>query len=117
MAAALGGATRRFGDDAAAFQREKLALAIESARVARERAIGADDAMARNEDRQRVAARRGTGRTDGRRISRARGEIAISDGSAERHRADLVPHRALKRGTRWRERDVELCAPSVEILG
>ena len=55
-----------------ALEREQRALALEPARVAGQRAVGADDPMARDDDRQRIAAGRRARGADAARAAGAR---------------------------------------------
>src|SRR5438128_1940016 len=89
--------------NSASLEREQRALALESPRIARQRAITADDAMTRNEDAKRIAARgcahcaHASGRADLRR------DVEIGDGRAATNACDCRPDLLLECGACWRE--------------
>ena len=107
----------RGGGDRGVLQREQRPLAGKAAGVSGQRAVRADDAMAGNDDRQRIAARRGARRADARRSARARRELAIGDRRAVAHAGDRLPDIALERRADRRQRHVERDALAREIFG
>ena len=78
-------------DDMAGLMREQPFLAVESAAVARERAVGADDAMARDDDSDGVPT---VGGPDGARAPgrpMRRGKLGIADGRSVGNRQQSLP--------------------------
>src|ERR1700733_15319503 len=89
---------------------EQLTLALEAPAVTRELAIATDDAVARNDKRDRVGgasvsnhARRGLGVNA---IDQT-GQVHVAYCFARRDRANFLPHAALKRRPTHIEREVE----------
>src|SRR5258707_5874021 len=98
------------------FELEQFRLAPEPSGVSREAAVGADHAVARHDDRERIAA---SGRTRGTRrawSARARRQLRVSDRLAEGNARDRDPDTALEFRTFGRERQLEALALSLEVL-
>src|SRR4051812_33948328 len=96
---------------------EQPALALESARVAGQTSVGADDAVTRDDDRDRVAAHRRADGADGLRGAYATGQLGIADGLAEPDGAERLPDPKLELGAAEGQRQVELPPASREELG
>jgi len=75
---------------------QQPALAIEPSTVSPEGAIGGDDAVAGNHDRNRVAAIGGADRARGPRPPDPAGELGIATGRAKGYALQFLPHQALK---------------------
>src|SRR3989442_15774819 len=99
------------------FKREQRALSIEPARVTREAAVRSDDAVARNDDADRIAPGRGARGAGAARASGAARELAVGDGLAETDSRDRLPHVLLKRRAFGRERGFEALALAAEVFG
>ena len=88
-------------------EREQRTLAVQSSRVSGQGAVRPDDAMAGHHDAQWISAGRRTCSADAFGTPDASSQIRIGDRAAPRDRRDGVPHGALKRRSRRRERKVE----------
>src|SRR5487761_2185179 len=86
---------------------EQLRLQLQAAAVPRERAIGADEAMARDDQRQRIGAIGMAHRAGGMWASEVCGQRAIAAGFAERNLRKRLPDGALPDGADERERQIE----------
>ena len=91
------------------FQLQQQGFGVESARVAAKRAVSADDAVARNDDRQRVGRAGGSDRTDRARIADNPGDFRITLGMSVSDLRQIALHR-LSKSMRERviERQVEI---------
>ena len=98
----------RFGDAA---RRHR-----QSPAVADQRAVRPDHPVARHDDSERVPAVGGADGPRGGRPPDAPCELAVGDGVAVGNAAQLVPHPALERGAGGDERQVEVAAPTPEVL-
>src|SRR5258708_26066632 len=92
------------------FKRKQRALSVEPARVTREAAVRSDDAVARNDDADRVASGRGARGARAAREPGAARELGVSDGVAETDRGDRFPYGPLKRRAFGCERGLEALA-------
>src|SRR3954470_9490432 len=93
---------------------EQLALHIQAAGVAGELAGRADDAVAGDDDGDRVHGVRVADRAgDAAELTR---ELAVGDGLAVGDLDERVPHALLERGAARRELQVELLAVAREVL-
>src|SRR5258705_7379071 len=81
---ASGGRSRTLTSQFNALVSEQLDLAIHTAGVAAEAAAGAQHAMARHDDRDRVVAQRVAGGPHGERVAGGGRHVAIGAGLAER---------------------------------
>ena len=72
--------------------------------------------MARQNDRQRVAAVRGTDRACGLDIADRECKFAIAPGGTKVDLPQCVPDFGLKFGTDWRQGQIKLTALAVEIF-
>src|SRR5690349_21615315 len=103
--------------NSASFEREQRALALESPRIARQRATTPDDAMARNEDAQRIAAGRSAhgahaaGRAD---LGR---DVEIRRGRAATNACDGCPDLLLECGACGREWQIRVDLTAGKIGG
>lgn len=75
---------------------EEPALAVDAAAVAGEGAVGADDAMAGDDDADRIRAIREADGADGFGAADALGELAVGDGRAAGDLAEGEPDFALE---------------------
>ncbi len=78
--------------------RQQPALALKAACVAGEGTVAADDAMARNDDGQRIAADGGTDGPDSGGGVDMTGELTVGPGLAGGDAFQGLPHLLLKRG-------------------
>src|SRR5262245_21773625 len=93
---------------------EKLALGVKATGVARELAGRADDAVAGNDDRDRVHGVRAADRAgDAAELAR---ELAVGDGLAVGDRDERVPYALLELGAVRVQREVEALAVAGEVL-
>src|SRR4051794_38852264 len=106
-----GGASRH-----ARLELEQGALHLDPARVAGERAVGADDAVARHDDRDRVQRVRAADGAARRGPADPRRDLGVRRGLAVRDRANLVPHAPLELRAGEPELEVELGALAREVL-
>jgi len=95
--------------------REQPALALDAAAVAGETAVGADDAMARHDDPDRVVTVRESNRARCVRRTDATRQFAIRRGGAELHIEQRAPHGALKVRTARRQRQIEVAQFAHEV--
>ena len=95
---------------------EQPRLALDAARVAGEAAVAADHAVARHDDRERIAAGRGARGARGSGRAGARGELGVGDRLAVRDARDLDPHAPLEVRALGRERQLEASPLAFEIL-
>ncbi len=72
--------------------------------------------MARDDDRDRVAAVRGADRATGRRPAELARELTVAARGAERDPRQRTPHTRLELGALRTERDRELAAVTREVL-
>ena len=100
-----------------ALEVEQEALRSKTAAVAGERAVRADHAVARDQDRDGVCAVRRAGGADRRRAPDAPGELRVRDRLAVADALQLVPDALLERRAARRDRQVERPAPAGEVLG
>src|SRR5437773_9719526 len=98
-------------------EREQRALSIEPARVTREAAVRSDDAVARNDDADRIASGRSARGARAAWASAAARELAVGDGLAETDSRDCLPHVLLKRRAFGCERGFEALALAAEVFG
>src|SRR6202011_4220329 len=101
---------------AARLVREQPPLPVETAAVTRQRAVGADHAVTRHDDRHGVPT---VGEADGaRRARRAHPprEFAVADGLTERDVLQRGPYSELERSAAHGERQVERRPAPVEVL-
>src|SRR3990172_12908489 len=112
--AALSG-QEQFG--APRLERKQRALSVETAGVSRKAAVRAQDAVAGNDDPDRVASGRGARGARAARATGPLGKLAVGYGLAEADASDRCPYRSLKRRALGRERDVETLALAAEIFG
>src|SRR4051794_11674503 len=96
---------------------EQGALAFQAASVAGERPVGADDAVAGDDDGDRVAAIGGADRARGPGALDALGELAVADRLAVGDRAQRLPDLLLERRAGERQVDVEVAPVAGEVLG
>jgi hypothetical protein len=96
---------------------EQPALAGEATGVAGEAAVRADDAVAGNDDRDRVASQGEADGAGGPRHPDATGQPRITDRGAERDRAERIPDAALELGPAGGERHVEAPETAREVGG
>src|SRR5689334_14497718 len=96
--------------------REQRALERQSAAIAREAAVGADHAMTRNDQRDRVRAVRRTHAARGRRLADRARDLAVAARLAVRNREQRLPHGLLELRAVRRELEVELGALAGAIL-
>src|SRR5215472_5192950 len=104
---------------------EQPALAREAAAISRERAVGADDAMARDDDADGIAAIGAADGANGAGTAEARSERAIAQRRARRDGGEPGPDAPLKRraggapGDRREARDiaVEIAAEAAHHVG
>src|SRR5438552_2158332 len=73
--------------------------------------------MARHDDRERVAASRGTRGACRTRRTRALRKLGIADRPAVGNARDLAPHATLELGPRRRDRQVEVVPFAFEVIG
>src|SRR3954454_9836926 len=93
---------------------EQGPLGVQPAGVARQRAVGADHAVAGDDDRDLVAA---VGPPDGPgRAAELGRELPVGPRDAVGDRPQLGPHRELERGAALRERELERGALAREVL-
>src|SRR5215207_7645601 len=98
-------------------QVEQRLLALEPARIAGQRSVRPDDAVARHDDRDRVGAVRGADRArDHGLVAQAPGDVAIARGLAVRDALQLGPDLLLELRALARERQVELRTFAGEVL-
>ena len=91
-------------------------LAVEPAAVARQAAVRADHAVARHDDRDRVAAVGGADRAGAVRPPDLPGDLAIAARLAVRDREQRLPDVLLEVGAAHVELEVELNALAGEVL-
>src|SRR5436190_22329043 len=84
---------------------EEYPLAVESPAVPAEAAVRRDDAMARHDDRHRVAAARISHRARGTRLPHRLRDFLVAAGLATRDAHELAPHLQLERGAAYVERE------------
>src|SRR5215207_10009892 len=96
---------------------EQRPLALEPAAVADERAVGADDAVARDDDRDRVAAVGETDRAHGARVAELVGERTVGRRLAVGDLEQQRPHALLEGRSGRAELELELRALAGEVLG
>src|SRR5437879_5632469 len=110
--------SRRAADrnDVRALETQQSGLHGETARKAGERAVRSDHAMARRDDRDRIAAVRGADGAHGRGMPDLIGDLRVAARLAERNREQRVPHLLLERGPDEIELEIEDLAPAREIL-
>src|SRR2546423_6701304 len=89
---------------------QQRALAVEAAAEARERAVGADHAVARDDHRDRVAAVGEADGADGPGVAEAAGERAVGGRLAGRDLAQHRPHALLELSPVGRELQGEVGA-------
>jgi len=87
----------KIGDARRAFERQQRALDQQPAAEAGERAVGADDAVAGNDDRQRVRAVREAHGACASGVAEAARQLAIGDGLTIRDGPQRLPDRQLER--------------------
>src|SRR5689334_4050454 len=121
---AAGGRAKRFGSgrihgegQRPRLEIEQRALVLEPAAEAGQRAVAADDPVARADDGDRVAA---VGAADGARLAGvpdARGDLAVAGGLAIRDAQELGPHAPLEGGAALgTQRQLEGGALAGEVL-
>src|SRR6266568_805920 len=98
-------------------EREQRAFSIEPARITRKTAVRADDAVAGNDNADRIAPGRGARGARAARKPGAARELGVGDGVAESDRRDRLPHGLLKRRAVGRERRLEALALAAEVFG
>jgi hypothetical protein len=99
-------------------ERQKLLLALYAAGVALHRAVGADDAVAGADDRQRVRADRGAqGLGPVARQAEVPGELAVRGGRAVRDRVQGPPDHVLEFGSARVKLEVEGGQLTREVRG
>src|SRR5579871_2891761 len=91
----------------AAFEIEQPLLVLEAAPVASQFPVAADDAVARDDDRDRIGAVRQPDRAARRRVPEAARQFAIRNGLAVWDEAQLAPDALLKIGARRPERQIK----------
>src|SRR5690349_9482295 len=95
---------------------EQPPLALEAARVTRETSVGADDAVAGDDDRDGIFV---VGHTDGARRARPpdpRRELAVRGGGPDGDRAESAPHELLEgRSRRGHREPIERPHTAAEI--
>src|SRR5205823_7029773 len=106
----------KIGDARRAFERQQRALDQQPAAEAGERAVGADDAVAGNDDRQRVRAVRETHGACPADVAEAARQFAIGDGLTIRDGLERLPDRQLERGAFGGQRQSEGAAPPGKVL-
>lgn len=101
----------------AAFVVEEPAFDVGTPQVARQAAVAAENAVAWDDDRDRVTPDRATDRLRAARPTEGVGEIAVRDGIAIRNFEERLPDALLK----WRpgevEREVKCPSRAVQIFG
>src|SRR5262249_13670337 len=95
---------------------EQPLLAPQSAAVAGERAVGADYAMTRNDEAQRVVAVRASYSAHGGRTPDGGSDFRVRARGAWRNREQRVPDRALERRSAHDERRLEAQRSAPQIL-
>ncbi len=101
---------------AVAFVRQQRMLAPQAAAKTGERGVIADDAMAGDDDGNRIAAHGLRQGPDGARPADALRQLAVADGRPERQGQQAVPDRALEHRAARRQRQIEGAALAVEPL-
>src|SRR3954452_8908411 len=96
---------------------EQRPLGRQPAAVAGERAVGADHAVARHDDRDRVLAVGGADGAERGRVPDLAGDLAVGGGLPVRDLQQRIPDQALERRALGPQRDVELRARAREVLG
>src|SRR5439155_12907687 len=96
---------------------EQRALSVKPTRITREAAVRSDDAVARNDDADRIASGRGARGARAARASAAARELAVGDGLAETDSRDRLPYVPLKRRAFGCERGLEALALAAEVFG
>lgn len=89
---------------------------VESAAVSGQRFVTADDAMARNDERDGILPVGGTHSAGGFRVPDPCGEFAIADGFAVGNAQQFIPDKALESSAFRCERQVERLALSGKVL-
>src|SRR5690606_7383901 len=107
-------APRAAWDDA--LELEQLALDRQPAAVAGQRAVAADDAVTRDDDRDRVAAVREANGPHGLRLADRARDVGIGRRPSVAHIEQRVPDPPLERRSLERERHVELPPLAREVL-
>src|SRR5439155_25312027 len=96
---------------------EQRALSVKPTRITREAAVRSGDAVAGNDDADRIAPGRGARGARAARVSGAARELAVGDGLAETDSRDSLPHVLLKRRAFGCERGLEALALAAEVFG
>jgi len=96
---------------------EQPALASQSAGVASERPAGADDAVTRHHDCDRVCAVRGADGAARRRTADACGDLPVTLRRSGRDRSDRSPHSPLERGAAGCDRHLVECSDIAVKIG
>src|SRR3954470_10261738 len=96
---------------------EQPLLAPQLAAVADQRAVGADDAVARHEDRDLIGAIGPGDGADGRRAADAIGDLAVAARLAARDLAQRRPHLRRKRRAALDDAGAESGASAGEVFG
>jgi len=99
----------------ASLQLQQPALSPQPAAVAVERAVGADDAVTRHDDRHGVAAVGVTGGAHGRRAAGPRGDLRVREGLSIGRPRDPHPDRPLKRRAAQIQGRLEAAKLSAEV--
>ena len=99
----------------ASLQLQQPALPPQPAAVAAERAVGADDAVTRHDDRHGVAAVGVTGGAHGRRAAGPRGDLRVREGLSIGRPRDPHPDRPLKRRAAQIQGRLEAAKLSAEV--
>src|SRR4051812_24930232 len=96
-----------------AFERQQSLLGLDAgaAAIADESAVGADDAMAGDDDRDRIAPTGGADRAC--RTAERRGYFAVAAGAAVWNFQHRLPHKLVERGPLGRQRQIEFGQPTV----
>ena len=113
---ARGGRAPELQDDGA-FQPEKKLFGFHAAGISDKRAIGPEDAVTGNDDRQGIRAVGASHRLGRLRDARALGKILVGDSAAVRNFGEFVPDAYLKRGSDQVDRAGKFGEPSVEKTG
>src|SRR5947209_822584 len=104
------------GEEDVALQVEQPALAVDAAAVPGQLAVAADDAVAGNDDGDRVLA---VGQPDGAAgfgVADPLGQLAVGDGLAVGNVCKCLPYPPLEQRAGRRQRQLEGRAPAVEVL-
>src|SRR5580658_2149284 len=99
----------------AAFQRQQLFFDWQAAAEAGQIAVAANDAMARDNNRNRIRTVRKSHRAGRRRIADSLRQLPVADGFSVRNFLQVAPDQKLKVGAVESERQIEVFELSVEI--